>query len=223
MGRDVAHRSGPDPVADQDYVTKGWLEDHVGAGGIVWEETTITAGVSKTGSTGYSYDYKRFTQKFYIPFPLKVTKLNIDLPGAGTYRVTLDTHAIHWDYAAPHSWKVIAEEVEITPEEAAITFGANKEILPDGGPFVLMQGTYFLAVEKTGEEMAGHWDYHATRKVQGFGEPAPVPYIWAPVATELWGADADDWWMDDKGYHEDVSGGLCLPMRITAYKGTWVL
>lgn len=188
---------------------------------ITWAATTTTAGVTKTGNTGGTY--RRFTQKFYVPFPLKITTLHIDLPGAGTYRVTLDTHAVNVDHATAYPWKVIAEEVEITPEEAEITFGANKEILPDGGPFVLMQGTYFLAVEKTGEEMAGHWDYHATRKVQGFGEPNPVPYIWAPVATELWGADADNWWMDDKGYHEDVSGGLCLPMRITAYKGTWVL
>jgi hypothetical protein len=223
MPRDVAPRTLPaDPTEDMHAVTKQYCDNNV-ASAIVWEEATTTAGVTKTGSTGYSYDYKRFTQKFYVPFPLKITKLHVDLPGAGTYRVTLDTHAIHWDHATAYPWKVIAEEVEITPEEAEITFGANKEVLPDDGPFVLMQGTYFLTLEKTGEDMAGHWDYHATRKVQGFGDPSPVPYIWAPVATELWGADADDWWMDDKGYHEDVSGGLCLPMRITAYKGAWTL
>lgn len=42
MGRDVAHREGPDPVDDQHYVTKGWLESLGGLTGLPVNEDANT-------------------------------------------------------------------------------------------------------------------------------------------------------------------------------------
>jgi hypothetical protein len=42
MGRDVAHRSGPDPVADQDYVTLAYLQAQGGLTGLPFSEELNT-------------------------------------------------------------------------------------------------------------------------------------------------------------------------------------
>ena len=228
MPRDVAPRTLPaDPTEAMHAVTKQYCDANGGGSGvgIQWAESTTTAGVTKNGTTGVRLaEVARFTQQFYLPFPLKITGFHFDLPGEGTYRITLDTHAVNKDHNTRYPWFVIAEEVEITEAEAAVTFGANKEVIPDDGDFVLMQGAYFLTVEKTAEGMADHFDAYFSRRVQGFGDPNPVPYVYAPIATELWGASPDQRWLDDGDYgHSDLWSGYCLPMRITAYKGTWVL
>ena len=154
-----------------------------------------------------------------MPFPLKSRPCT---DARGTYRVTLDARG-EQDHNTAYPWFVIAEEVEITHEEAEITFGANKEVVPDDGTFVLMQGVYFLTIEKTGEDMAGHWDIHVTREIQGYGDPY-IPWIWAPVATELWGASPEERWLDDKDSgSNEIWTGYVMPFRVTAYKGAWTL
>jgi hypothetical protein len=214
MPRDVAPRFlVRDPEEEDEAVTKRYCDANRGGSGvgIQWAESTTTAGVIKHSTPGWGPDADRFTTKIYVQQPLKVVRFNFDLPGAGTYRVTLDTHA-GWRGTDPiYAWKVIAEEVVITPEEAAVTFGADKEVYPDDGPFILTPGCYFVTLEKTGEGMVQDWDAFVFRYNVD-------PSAHFPVGTELWSTGPGESWGDAQ---ETV--WTCIPMRITAYKGTWVL
>jgi hypothetical protein len=137
----------------------------------------------------------------------------VDFPGAGEYSVHINTHAVNSGVDTVYRVKTIAASVVITEEEAETTFGANKKVEPDDGEFVLLPGCYFFALESEDVDEVT-WDAHELRWAYN---PDYIRIIY-PLSCALWSTATEHSWFNEK-----VSLDKCIPMRITAYKGTVVI
>ena len=207
MPRDVAPRTLPaDPTEAMHAVTKQYCDRH--SAGILWEEATTEGGRTKNSYTNSGYN--RITTRITVPVPLKIQYFTLDLPGEGEYALYLDSMYGWAGVDDIFHLRTIAEEIIVDAEEAAATFGANHRVDPEGGPFILTPGVYYVALERV-DPSTGHFDV-----VEGRWS---VPYERAyGIGASLFGVE--DWgcWLDDQERES-----LMLPMRITAYKGTWTL